>query len=412
MFDMPGPCYRKVTRVFFFFMGNVEKFKNMSARSIVNANVAGGEPGRAPARIEIGDDGMISCGEAAKPEPDAEKIDLDGADLFPGFIDVHTHGAVGVDVNEADAEGLLKIAGYLAANGVTSWMPTLVPDTDENYRRVIDEIDRLMQMQTGKPVAQAVGVHYEGVFANDKMCGALRPEYFKSFSGNELASLPRLKRGVHMTTFAPEVAGGIELTRELAAENWIASIGHTHADLATLDAAFAAGARHMTHFFNAMTPIHHRDIGVAGWGLANAGVTFDIIADGVHVNPKMLELACRAKTPDMVSLISDSVAPTGLGDGDFALWGETVTVRGGRTGNPRGTIAGSVCSMLDCVNMMLSLGFSPIDVAKMASANPARLLGLDHLTGTIETGMYADLVALDADGSVKLTVVRGQIVQS
>lgn len=339
------------------------------------------------------------------------EFDLEGVTVFAGFVDVHNHGAVGVDVNSADAEGLMKVGAYLATRGVTSWMPTLVPDSDENYRRVIREIDRLMEMQAGEPVAQAVGVHYEGVFANEKMCGALRPEFFKS--GQLVVGgwqLPMLRRGVHMTTLAPEVDGGIELIAELVRQGWLVSIGHTRADAATLDAAFAGGARHMTHFFNAMTAIHHRDIGVAGWGLANPDVTFDIIADGVHVDPRMLRFACRAKSPEKVSLISDSVAPTGLGDGDFELWGETIKVVNGRTQNERGSIAGSVITMLDSVQMMRSLGFTDTEVAAMATSNPAKLLGIERSVGSIEKGKFADLVAIDREGRVVLTMVRGQIV--
>ncbi len=213
-----------------------------------------------------------------------------------------------------------------------------------------------------------------------------------------------------MTTFAPEIEGGIALARELGRQGWIASIGHTRADVATLDAAFDAGARHLTHFFNAMTGVHHRDIGVAGWGLSKAGATFDIIADGVHVDPRMVELACRARTADSVSIISDSVAPTGLGDGDFELWGEKVTVREGRTENERGSIAGSVATMLDGVRLLRSLGFSDADAAAMAATNPARLLGLDQETGSIAVGKAADLVVLDANGEVVLAMVRGHIV--
>ena len=338
--------------------------------------------------------------------PGDKTVDLSGATLIPGWVDIHNHGAVGVDVNDAGVDGLLAIASFLARNGVTSWVPTLVPDSDESYRRVVGEIDRLMEFQEREPVAQAVGVHYEGVFANEKMCGALRPRFFKKFTGKELDELPRLKRGVHMTTFAPEVEGGIELAAELSRQGWIASIGHTRADLATLDAAFAAGARHMTHFFNAMTGLHHRDVGVAGWGLANHDVTFDIIADGIHVDPQMLEFACRAKSMEKVTLISDSVAPTGLGDGEFEIWGEKVSVSGGRTCNERGSIAGSVITMHDAFLRMLSLGFSRDDAAKMASTNPARLLGLDD-RGSIDVGKRADVVALDADGATKFVMIGG-----
>jgi N-acetylglucosamine-6-phosphate deacetylase len=340
----------------------------------------------------------------------ATTLDFEGLQILPGFIDVHNHGAVGVDVNEADADGLLEIGRFLAKHGVTAWMPTLVPDSDDNYRRVISEIDRLMLLQKDQNVAQAVGVHYEGVFANEKMCGALRPEYFNSFTGTQVDELPHLRHGVHMTTFAPEVEGGVPLAYRLVQEGWVASIGHTSADIETLDKAYEAGARHITHFYNAMTGLHHRDVGVVGWALTNPHVTFDIIADGIHSNPKMLDFACRTKTPEKVALISDSVAPTGLGDGPFELWGETITVENGRTRNERGSIAGSVITMLDAVNNMRRLGFSNNDVALMASRNPARLLGIDAERGSIELGKRADFTALDSEGDVVLTMIGGRVV--
>ncbi|MEP7213189.1 MAG: N-acetylglucosamine-6-phosphate deacetylase [Acidobacteriota bacterium] len=355
-------------------------------------------------------DGVVSGVFAGTGKNDADEvIDLDGSTLFSGFIDVHNHGAVGIDVNEADADGLVEVGRFLAGCGVTAWMPTLVPDSAETYRRVIGEIEKVMAFQGEMPIAQIVGVHYEGVFANEKMCGALRPEFFKKFTGGEVRELPRLSAGAHMTTFAPEIDGGIELARELTAQGWIASIGHTRADVATLDAAFAAGARHVTHFFNAMSGIHHRDVGVAGWALANPEVTFDIIADGIHVDPKMLELACRAKSADGVSLISDSVAPTGRGDGRFELWGETISVENGRTRNERGSIAGSVITMLDAVRMMRSLGFDDAEASKMASLNPARLLGISDRYGSIEVGKRADLVGMNDEGNVVWTMVGGKM---
>lgn len=339
-----------------------------------------------------------------------EMIDCTGLTLIPGLVDAHIHGAVGFDVNESDIDGLIAIARFLAGSGVTAWMPTLVPDSDENYRRVIAAIDQLMKMQGNQPIAQAVGVHYEGVFASEKMCGALRPEFFKPFTGTELTQLPRLTSGVHMMTFAPEIEGGVELAKELSKQGWVASIGHTSAGVETLDEAYSAGARHITHFFNAMTGMHHRDVGVVGWAFENRDVTFDIIADGVHVHPTILEFACRTKSPEQVSLISDSVAPTGLGDGEFAIWGESVTVEKGRTQNERGSIAGSVITMLDAVMRMRSLGFSDTEVSRMASLNPSKLLGLDRTHGSIAVGKRADLIAVDDKGNLKLAIVGGRVV--
>src|SRR3712207_4231248 len=179
-----------------------------------------------------------------------------------------------------------------------------------------------------------------------------------------------------MMTLAPEVEGGVELVGELTRRGWVVSVGHTRADISILERARAAGARHMTHFLNAMSPLHHRAPGPVGWGLTTDDVTVDFIADGVHSDPLLLKVVLRCKTTRRVSLISDAVAPAGLGDGEFRVWGETITVSGGRTSNERGSIAGSVITMLDAVRLVSALGAPAHEVARMASLNPAPLLGL------------------------------------
>ena len=158
-----------------------------------------------------------------------------------------------------------------------------------------------------------------------------------------------------------------------------------------------------------MTGVHHREIGVAGWALSKDEIFCEIIADGVHVHPQMLEFARKNKPSDKLLLVSDSVAPTGLGDGSFELWGERIAVTGGKTRNERGSIAGSVITSLDAVKNYLALGASESEVSRMASANPAKLLGMENLRGTIETGKRADLVALDEQGTVTLTIIGGKI---
>lgn len=382
----------------------------MNSVLITNAVIADSGSERPDGWVLVEEGRIAAVGHGELDETAIDAFDAAGGTLFPGFVDVHCHGAVGVDVNTAEAEGLIAVGEFLAKNGVTAWLPTLVPDSDENYARVLGEIERVMEIQAEMPIAQIAGVHYEGVFANEKMCGALRPEFFKRFTGSEVRELPRLANGVHMTTLAPEVEGGVELVRELTAAGWVVSIGHTRADVATLDAAFEAGGRHLTHFFNAMTGIHHREVGVAGWALTREDVTFDIIADGIHVDPQMVGFACRTKSPERVSLISDSVAPTGLGDGTFELWGERISVENGRTQNERGSIAGSVISMLDAVKMAASLGFSTGEVATMASRNPARLIGMPGEFGHITAGTRGDLVVLDSETNVAATIVAGRRV--
>jgi N-acetylglucosamine-6-phosphate deacetylase len=384
--------------------------------------------------------------DAATSQPPATKsvIDLDGLTLFPGFIDVHIHGAAGIDTMTATADDLRRVGEFLARNGVTAWLPTLVPAAKDQYERAISSIEDAMaqasicdterrseyRLQSGfadsekDPTevgtlntchARILGVHYEGPFVNSEQCGALHREHFRHYTGTgDLDSLPTIKNEspVHMMTLAPEVEGGIELIKELRKRGWIVSLGHTRATVAVLDQALAAGARHMTHFMNAMRPLHHRAPGPVGWGLLHDDVTCDMIADGIHIDPLMLKLILRTKTAERVSLISDAIAAAGLGDGDYEVWGERISVNNGRTQNARGSIAGSVITMLDAVRMMLSLGASEIDVARMASTNPARLLGIDRDCGAIEEGKRADLVALDQDGNVRLTIIGGRVSEA
>ncbi len=345
----------------------------------------------------------------------AASLDLESLTLFPGFIDVHIHGAVGVDTMAATNTDLARLSQFLAGQGVTAWLPTLVPAERQNYVSALHAIDELMDQQSRDLVplgARVLGVHYEGPFVNAAQCGALHREHFQTFSGAEAIDiLPALsnKRAIKMMTVAPEVEGGIDLVRELTHRGWVISIGHTRARVDVLDEAFEAGARHMTHFMNAMAPLHHRAPGPIGWGLSRNDVTCDLIADGVHLDPYMLRLLLRIKGPERLSLISDSIAAAGLGDGEYQIWGETIAVKKGRTQNAQGSIAGSVITILDAVRMILSLGATEVAVAQMASMNPARLLGIGGDCGSIEEGKRADLVALDSQGNVRLTMIGGQI---
>ena len=337
-----------------------------------------------------------------------EEIDLSGTTLLPGFIDVHIHGAVGVDVMEATPRELQDVSEYLATQGVTGWLPTLVPGTDENYASVAAAVSEAMRSSEDNG-ARILGLHYEGPFVNSAQCGALHVEHFKTYSSPaDLDSLPVSEGMARMITLAPEIAGGVELVRELTRRGWVVSIGHTRASLEILDAALSAGARHMTHFMNAMSPLHHRSPGPIAWGLSHDDVTVDMIADGIHLDPFMLKLLVKIKGVRGISLISDAIAAAGKGDGDYAIWGETISVKNGRTSNVSGSIAGSVITMLDAVRIMRSLGLSYIDIAQMSSTNPSRLLGLTHDCGSIEPGKRADLVALDTDGNVRLILIAGQ----
>ncbi|MEP6570626.1 MAG: N-acetylglucosamine-6-phosphate deacetylase [Acidobacteriota bacterium] len=384
----------------------------VAAKSLLLRNVRLVLPDRVVERgallIEAGRIAKLSTDEA-RGESGSLEHDLAGLTLFPGFIDVHIHGAVGVDTMVANATDLNRVSQFLATRGVTGWLPTLVPAPQPDYANAIAAIEESMNHAGG---ARILGVHYEGPFVSSAQCGALRSQFFRSFSGSsDLDDLPQIvgERARHMMTVAPEIDGGIELARELCRRDWIVSLGHTRANFELLDQAFAAGARHLTHFMNAMPPLHQRSPGPVGWGLSRDDVTCDFIADGIHLDREMLRLLLKLKGAHRLSLISDAIAPAGMGDGEHEIWGETITVKAGRTANARGTIAGSVISMHDAVRMMLSVGASEIEVAKMAATNPARLLGIDQECGSIEAGKRADLVALDADGNIAFTMIGGTI---
>jgi N-acetylglucosamine-6-phosphate deacetylase len=374
----------------------------MTTLLLKNANVV--LPDReAPGSVLV-EEGRIVSLDAVEGD---EELDLRGATLLPGFIDVHIHGAAGIDVMDATATGLGVVSEYLASQGVTSWVPTFVPASDEHYARAIAAISEAMD----GPGARVLGVHYEGPFVNTAQCGALHTEYFKTYSSPaDLDSLPLPSNGVRMITMAPEVAGGVELVRELKKRGWVISIGHTRAALDVLDEACEAGAHHMTHFMNAMAPLHHRSPGPIAWGLSRDDVTVDVIADGIHLDPFMLRLLLKLKGVRGISLISDAIAAAGKGDGEYDIWGETISVKNGQTANTAGSIAGSVISMLDAVRLLHSLGVSYVELARMASSNPARLLGVDRDCGSIEVGKRADLVALDqSDLRPRSVLIRGRL---
>jgi N-acetylglucosamine-6-phosphate deacetylase len=363
-------------------------------------------------------------------------LELEGLTLFPGFIDLHIHGAVGVDTMAASVADLTRVSEFLATQGVTAWLPTLVPSPHDDYTRAIGAIAeamtsteylagarRAVPLQAEKQQsstagshqrigARILGAHFEGPFVNTGQCGALRSEYFKKYSRPSefnLDSLSQVGSALRMMTLAPEIEGGIDLITDLVRRGWVASIGHTQATVQVLDRAFAAGARHMTHFMNAMAPFNHRAPGPVGWGLARDDATCDFIADGIHIDNFVLRLLMKAKSANRLLLISDAIAAAGKGDGEYKIWGETISVKNRRTSNSRGSIAGSVITMLDAVRTMLSLGASENDVSRMASTNPARLLRCENDCGAIEEGKRADLVALDPDGNVRLTVIGGSI---
>lgn len=352
-----------------------------------------------------------------------EMIDVRGAYLAPGMIDIHIHGSAGVDAQNADREALAKLSEFLLAQGVTGYFATFVPTDERGYQAAIAEVNAHIahQDEASPRGARILGIHFEGPFVSHNRCGALPREHFRAYDGDprslELfaASNPadQPSRGARLMTLAPEVSNGVELIRALTSRGGRAFIGHTEAAPETLDQAVDAGAHHITHFPNALAPLHHRQPGAVAWGLLRGDVTIDCIADFHHVHPLMLRLMIHAKRAGRVALISDAIQPTGLGDGEFRVWGIRIAVRDGLTalagGPAAGTIAGSVITMRDALANIASLGVPVCEAMRMATMVPARAAGVDNQCGVIATGKRADLFAFDDDFSVQLALIGGTV---
>jgi N-acetylglucosamine-6-phosphate deacetylase len=360
----------------------------------------------------------------------AESVDLDAAYLAPGLIDIHIHGSAGVDVQAADGSGLARLSEFLLSEGVTGYFATFVPTDERGYKEAIASISSYVEKQDDPTKsnrgARILGIHFEGPFVSKHRCGALQPAHFRTYNGDP-RSIEIFTSDPHNTsktpiarlmTLAPEIHGGLDLTRELT--NQLTNggvrvfIGHSQADPDVLHQAARAGARHITHFPNALEGLHHRKPGAVAWGLVRNDVTIDCIADLHHVHPLMLRLMYQSKGADGMALISDAIMPAGLGNGEFSLWGEKITVRNGRTSLTReagnDTIAGSVITMREALKNIIGLGVPIHEAIRMATLVPARVAGIESEYGSIEEGKQADLIAFDDDFAVRFSMVDGRPV--
>ncbi|MBI4469623.1 MAG: N-acetylglucosamine-6-phosphate deacetylase [Acidobacteria bacterium] len=364
--------------------------------------------------VEAGRIQSVLVNPRAWPEAD-RIIDLEGDYLAPGFIDLHIHGASGVDLMTAGPEAVSTLGRFLLRSGTTRFLPTAVPDSDAAYLQVISAIEEAMRQPSEKRSAAAiVGIHFEGPFLSPGCHGALDPARFRTFRTATdlqpfLAGPIRQAGGVAMMTLAPELEGGLDLITELRGNGIIAAIGHSQAPFEICDAALARGARHVTHYPNGLAPLHHRESGVAVWALLQDQVTIDVIADGIHVDRRMLSLIHKIKSAEKMGLISDAIPACGLPDGTYQVWGEPISVCDRRTSNASGRLAGSVITVLDAVSNLAHWGFPLVDIFRMSSQVPASVLGVGDELGSISEGKRADLIGLDHDLRVRLAAVDGWI---
>jgi N-acetylglucosamine-6-phosphate deacetylase len=353
------------------------------------------------------------AGAGVDPEPDSLILGAEGKVVMPGFIDTHFHGSGGSDVMADGVEGLHRISRNLLRFGTTGYLVTTVAARREELLRAIEAtLGAEASAGTAGPGAAILGLHLEGPYLNVRFKGA-QPEWGIRDPDPEEARELLLAGGgrVKIMTLAPELPGGMELIRLLSSAGVAPSLGHSMADYETALAAIEAGATRATHLYNAMSGLHHRTPGLAAACLLEPGIQAELICDGVHVHPRMAQLAWKAKGREGLTLVTDATAAQGHGDGTYQLGDFQIEVRGPLCTLPDGvTIAGSVLTMNHAIgNAMAFTGMSLSDAAWTASTSPAHLCGVADRKGSIEVGKDADFAILGADLSVSQTILAGEV---
>jgi len=367
------------------------------------------------------EDGLISA-VSSRAERDIPKnamvIDLasDGlaeAILAPGFVDIHMHGGAGVDLMRAAPDQLPGLNKFLTTHGVTGYFPTTVAapldQTCAALGRLADAIEAAQGTHAEGDAMQArpLGIHLEGPFLSHKRRGVHPPEYLVEPTLEIFERLWQAAHGhVRMMTIAPELPGALEVIAEAARRKVCVSIGHSDATLEAARAGVRAGARHATHTFNAMRPLDHRDPGILGEVLTDRELSADIIADGIHVAPEVIQIFLRSVGFERSVLITDAMAAAGMPDGTYQLGPIQVEVKDGKC-TSNGSLAGSVLTMDRAVrNIKRFSHWTLREAVRAATLNATRAVGLAQ-HGELAPGAEANIIVLSPDGEIRRTIVRG-----
>ena len=327
---------------------------------------------------------------AAIGKTNEDGTDFGGARIYPGLIDVHSHGCLGYDTMEG---GLEQMADWELAHGTTTWYPTTMTMSEDDVAGATD-----VNIDFGHG-ASIPGFHMEGPFINKKFKGAQNEEYVVPASMDFFNKCKNIKR----VTVAPEIEGNLEFIKNCPVQ---VSLGHMDADYDTCKKAFELGATSLTHTYNAMPCIHHRAPGPIGAASDTEGVFCEVICDGKHIHASSVRMLIKIMGEDRIILVSDSTRGAGLGDGRYMFGGQAMIVKDGTARTETGALSGSTTPLFDCVRTAISFGISPESAVKMASENPARLMGLNK--GRIEVGYDADFIIVDDDFNLIRAIARGE----
>ncbi len=357
------------------------------------------------------ENGKISAFAPGDPPalPAASIIDAKGATLLPGFIDLHAHGGNGFDVMDGDVESLAGMARFFARGGVTSFLATTWTDSRARIQAALGAVARAQGIQAGG--ARLLGAHLEGPYLNAEKCGAQHSAYIRRADPSE--TLPWLELNViRLLSLAPEFPENHWLIQEAVSRGLTVSVAHSNGSYEQIRSARELGLSHATHAFNAMSPLHHRAPGTVGAVLGMDDINCELICDLEHVHPAAVDILWRCKGPERLILITDAVKIAGLPDGIYRFSHQEVELK---AGNVRicadGTLAGTTLTMNAALRNFMSVVQLPLDsIWRTASLNAARAIGIADRTGSIAVGKDADLVLVDEELNVQMTVVAGDIV--
>lgn len=370
--------------------------------------VIAGSDVHAPGQVVVVD-GRIADVRPGRPPADAAHVALASGTLAPGLIDLQVNGFAGTDVGEDGPDALGAVARAVTRTGVTAFLPTLVTAPLEDLAAGLRRLAAAQAEQADAPVAQSLGVHVEGPFLAGAQRGAHDPEHLRDPEPRALATLLDAAPGaLRVMTLAPERDGGLEAIATLTARGVVAAIGHSDATAEQVRAAADAGARKVTHLFNAQRGLHHREPGVVGAALTEPRLICGLIVDLHHVAPQACRIALAA-APGRVALVSDAAAAADMPPGTYTLGGAPIElVADGPPRRPDGTLAGSALALDRAIANAVGLGMGLVEAIAAATSLPADLLG-DPERGRLRPGARADLVWLGDDLLARATWVGGRL---